>query len=201
MLDSLLTSLAPAREGLGALGFTALVVFFAEFGDKSQLVAMTLAARHRKVWSVLLGAGGALVLLSALGVLFGALVAQWLPRPWLDIAVAGLFLLFSWQALRGGDEEEAGAIAGGRPGMVLVTSFALVFLAEFGDKTQLAVAGLATVAPPWPVWLGGSLALLLNTALGVWVGGRLLAHMPGRWLHRLAGLLFLLLAGWTLWSI
>jgi putative Ca2+/H+ antiporter (TMEM165/GDT1 family) len=73
-------------------------------------------------------------------------------------------------------------------------SFILVFFAEFGDKTQLAVAGLASTYHGLPVWAGATLALLVTTVLGIIVGQRLLKRLPLGLIHKFSGVLFLLLA-------
>jgi putative Ca2+/H+ antiporter (TMEM165/GDT1 family) len=84
---------------------------------------------------------------------------------------------------------------------VFVTTFLMIFLAEFGDKTQLATAGLSAAAPPLPVWVGSTLALALTSALGVMAGRTVLQRLPLSLLHRLSGLLFLALAGYVLWDL
>jgi putative Ca2+/H+ antiporter (TMEM165/GDT1 family) len=63
-----------------------------------------------------------------------------------------------------------------------------------GDKTQLAVAGMAGTLPPVPVWVGATLALITTSALGVLVGCKLLRLMPIHRLHQVSGVLFLILS-------
>ena len=72
-------------------------------------------------------------------------------------------------------------------------------MAEFGDKTQLAVAGLAGSLPAWSVWWGASAALVTVSAIGVWAGRTLLRRLPLLWLHRSAGALFLAFAAFAAW--
>ena len=90
---------------LGSAGTTFLLVAFAEIGDKSQLVCMTLAARHRGL-PIVIGAIAAFAVLNLLAVLFGAAVAAWLPEWLVIMAVAVLFAGFGISALR--YKEEAG---------------------------------------------------------------------------------------------
>ncbi len=174
------------------------LISLAEIGDKSQLVCMALATRHRP-WPVLWGASLAFVLLNALAVLFGAGIANWVPEQVMAGIVAMLFAAFGLHALRapvddsGTDPEERG----GR--QLWLTTFLLIVVAEFGDKTQLAVAGLASTLPSLPVWLGATTALIAVSALGVWAGRTVLQRLPVRLLHQLSGglfLLFALLAAW-----
>ncbi len=173
------------------------VIFLAELGDKSQLVCMTLAARHRR-WPVLIGAVAAFVVLNSLAVIFGVGLAQWIPERLLAAAVAILFAVFGVIALRAeAADEDAPDQNWSRKGIVLAT-FMMIFLAEMGDKTQLAIAGLGATLPPVAVWTGATAALSLTSALGVWVGCRLLQVMPLHRLHQLSGVIFLVLAGLAL---
>jgi putative Ca2+/H+ antiporter (TMEM165/GDT1 family) len=161
---------------------------------------MTLAARHRR-WPVLIGAVGAFLVLNALAVIFGVALAQWIPERLLAAIVAILFAVFGIIALRSEESaEDAPERAWSHHGVILAT-FSLIFLAEMGDKTQLAVAGLAVTLPPLAVWTGATLALGLTSALGVWVGCRLLQVMPLHRLHQLSGLLFLALAALALTKV
>lgn len=174
------------------------LIALAEIGDKSQLVCMTLAARHR-AWPVIVGASVAFLLLNGLAVLFGAGIAAWVPERVMAGVVAVLFAAFGIHALRNQDDDECEAVTE-RPGHgIFLTTLLLIFVAEFGDKTQLAVAGLAGSMPPWPVWLGASAALVSISALGVWAGRTVLQRLPLHWLHRLGGAVFLIFAAIAAW--
>jgi putative Ca2+/H+ antiporter (TMEM165/GDT1 family) len=185
-------------EFLSASVSTFTLIALAEIGDKSQLVCMTLAARHRH-WPILLGAAVAFSVLNALAVLFGAAVATWVPEPVMAGIVAVLFAVFGIQSLLSKADDETGQVEE-KPGHgIFVTTLLLLLVAEFGDKTQIAVAGLAGSLAPMAVWVGATLALVMVSALGVWAGRTLLQRLPMHWLHRLAGGIFLLfaaLAGW-----
>jgi putative Ca2+/H+ antiporter (TMEM165/GDT1 family) len=173
------------------------LVALAELGDKTQLVCMILATRHPPA-PVLLGAVAAFAVLNLLAVLFGAAAAAWLPEWLIAASVAILFAVFGMRALREADAEmiEVQEYAG--RGMFL-SAFTLIFLAELGDKTQLAVAGLAGTQAALPVWVGGTLALALTSALGVLAGQTVLRRLPVRVLHRVCGGLFLVLAAGAGW--
>jgi len=178
---------------LSISGTSFLLVFLAEFGDKSQLVCMTLAARHRH-WPVLLGAVTAFAVLNLLAVLFGAVIASWIPEFWLTLIVAGLFGFFGLQSLLMKDDSDDENTEVHSSHSLFMTALLMIFVAEFGDKTQLAVAGLASTYHGVPVWIGSTLALLATTALGVIVGQRLLKRLPLGVIHKFSGVLFLLLA-------
>ncbi len=178
---------------LSSAGATFLLIALAEFGDKSQLVCMTLAARHRGL-PVILGAVAAFAFLNALAVLFGAAVAAWLPEWVVTVAVAVLFTIFGISALRYRDEDDDEDIEE-KPGHgVFATTFLLIFLAEFGDKTQIAVAGLGSTSEANAVWTGATLALACTSILGVLAGRKFLHKLPLIWIHRISGMFFLALA-------
>ncbi len=173
------------------------LIGLAELGDKTQLVCMTLAARHPPA-PVLSGAVLAFAVLNLLAVLFGASVAAWLPEWVTAAAVAVLFAAFGIKALRDADGETVVVEEKSGRG-VLFSTFGLIFLAELGDKTQLAVAGLASAQPALPVWVGGTLGLAAVSALGVLAGRTVLQRLPMRLLHQVSGALFLLLAALAGW--
>lgn len=178
---------------LSSAGTTFLLIALAEFGDKSQLVCMTLAARHRGL-PVILGAVAAFAFLNALAVLFGAAVAAWLPEWVVTVAVAALFTVFGISALRYRDEDADEEVEE-KPGHgVFATTFLLIFLAEFGDKTQIAVAGLGSTTEANAVWTGATLALACTSILGVLAGRKFLHKLPLVWIHRISGVFFLALA-------
>lgn len=178
-------------------GTAFLLIAAAEIGDKSQLVCMALAARYR-AGPVLLGAVLAFAVLNLAAVVFGAVLAAWLPEQWVAAGVAALFAVFGLHALLAGGEEEAETIqAESKHHALWLTTFLLIALAEFGDKTQLAVAGFSSAAPAVPVWLGSTLALVFTSALGVWAGRTVLQRLPMRWLHRFSGVVFLALAAFA----
>ena len=180
-------------QWLSAAGTTFLVVAFAEIGDKSQLVCMTLAARHRGL-PVVIGATAAFAVLNLLAVLFGAAVAAWLPEWLVTLAVVVLFAGFGISALRYTEDDEDDEVEE-KPGQGIVgTTFLLIFLAEFGDKTQIAVAGLGSTSEPSAVWSGATVALAMTSLLGVLAGRKLLNRLPLKWIHWISGVFFLLLA-------
>ncbi len=187
-----ITTVAPAAW-LSTAGATFLLIALAEFGDKSQLVCMTLAARHRGL-PVILGAVAAFAILNLLAVLFGAAIAAWLPEWVVTAAVALLFAVFGISALRYEEEDGDEEIAEKPSYGIFASTFLMIFLAEFGDKTQIAVAGLGSTADAMATWVGATLALACTSILGVAAGRRWLNRLPLKWIHRISGVFFLLLA-------
>jgi putative Ca2+/H+ antiporter (TMEM165/GDT1 family) len=169
------------------------LLFLAEMGDKSQLIAMTLACRFHRT-PVVIGVLSAFLVLNVLAVLAGGALFEWVPQRLVLTAAGGLFLYFAYRSWRDGEDadetEETVAIAAHG---VVVTSFLMIFLAELGDKTQLAMVGLvAGTGAPWSVLVGGTLALWSVSVIGILVGGSLLRRVSPVWMHRVAALLFLL---------
>lgn len=180
------------------IGTSFLVIVLAEFGDKSQLVCMTLAARFRGL-PVFLGATTAFGLLNGLAVIFGAALVAWIPKNYLIIGVSLLFASFGFQSLRtarghdGSEEHEPPPSQTDRN--IFLTAFLMIFLAELGDKTQIATAGLAVTASPFPVWIGATLGEAFTNMLAIVVGQKLLQRVPIKTVQKVSGLFFLLLAG------
>ena len=180
--------------GLTAPAATSFVLIAAaEIGDKSQLVCMTLASRHRGA-PVIWGAVAAFALLNSLAVMFGAAIANWLPDYLVAAAVALLFGGFGLHSLLNHEDDDEGEVVEKSGRGIFVTTLLLITVAEFGDKTQLAVVAFSSTAQPLAVWIGATLALTLTSALGVLAGRTVLQRMPLALLHKVSGLIFLVLA-------
>lgn len=179
-------------DQLGSLVGAFLLVFLAEFGDKSQLVCMTLAARYRPL-PVILGAVVAFAILNVLAVAVGSVASAWLPRSAVLCVVALLFLWFGLQSFNAEEDDEDGSPAvSGKS--VFLSALIMLFFAELGDKTQLAVMGLASTEPAVPVWLGATIALVATSLIGVIAGRALMRYVSVVWLHRASGVLFIVFA-------
>jgi len=168
----------------------------AEIGDKSQLVCMTLASRHRAV-PVVWGAIFAFAFLNTLAVVFGAAIAKWLPAYLVAATVALLFAGFGLHAILNHKEDDDEEVVEKSGHGIFFTTFLLITVAEFGDKTQLAVVAFSSTALPFAVWLGSTLALTFTSGLGVLAGRTVLQRIPLTILHRISGLIFLVLAGFA----
>src|SRR4051812_24737844 len=171
------------------------VIFVAELGDKSQLMALTFATRYR-ARDVLIGITVATLVVHLFSVGLGALVGNVLDEhQGLVSVLAGIaFLLFAAWTLRGDEltEEEASKARASRGLAVLAVGTAF-FLAELGDKTMLATVTLATREGWVGTWLGSTLGMVLADALAIWVGallGRQLPERLGRHLAAAAVLVF-----------
>jgi putative Ca2+/H+ antiporter (TMEM165/GDT1 family) len=173
-----------------------LLIFAAEIGDKSQLVCMALAVRYRAL-PVLAGSILAFLLLNSIAVIFGSAIASLIPELGIAIAVCLLFLGFGLHALLAGTDNEEVTdedLQVKSQRHILFSTFVLITLAELGDKTQLAVVALSSQSDPLSVWLGSMLALVATSIIAVWAGRTLLQRIPISLLHRMSGILFIILS-------
>jgi len=156
------------------------VIFVAELGDKSQLMALTFATRYRAL-PVLIGITVATAVVHALSVFLGAIVAINLPTAAINIVAGVAFLGFAAWTLRGDtlDEGEAARAHRNNRSAVLAASIAF-FLAELGDKTMLATITLATTGGALGVWAGSTLGMVAADALAILVGKLVGARLPER---------------------
>jgi putative Ca2+/H+ antiporter (TMEM165/GDT1 family) len=172
-----------------ALLSTFTLLFLAEMGDKTQIMAMTLAHRYR-IAPVIFGTFAAFLLLNLLAVLVGEGVSRLLPREVVLVFAGLLFLFFAYRSLNSADESDDDVSATDHR-HAWIMSFSLIFAAELGDKTQLAMVALAAqTGALWTVFVGGTLALWSVSLLGILVGRTLLRRISAKWVHRAAALLF-----------
>jgi putative Ca2+/H+ antiporter (TMEM165/GDT1 family) len=179
---------------LTALG----VVFVAELGDKTQLVALGFGARHRLL-PVVTGVVAAYAATGLLSVVVGGTLGAAFPTRAVGVASGLLFLGFAGWTLwgpedahgHGSEEDDGGDEAsdgrdGGRCGglvgqrSVVLSVAATMFVAELGDKTMLATGTLAARGNPALVWIGATLGIILSGLLGVLLGRVFGARLPAR---------------------
>ncbi|MBS0571601.1 MAG: TMEM165/GDT1 family protein [Proteobacteria bacterium] len=171
-------------------------VALAEFGDKTQLLALVLAAKYRRPWVIALGILLATLANHALAGAFGALVAQWFAPQTLRWLVAASFLAVAAWTLIPDKIDESGSAPRRGNGVLLATIIAF-FLAEIGDKTQIATAVLgAQYHPLWQVIAGTTCGMLIADVPAVWLGARFAHALPLRATRLVAATLFAALALW-----
>lgn len=171
-------------------------VAIAEIGDKTQLLSLILAARYRRPWPICAGILAATLLNHALAGSVGALVAQWFSPQWLEWLVAASFFAVAAWTLVPDKVDAADAERGDGHGVLFATTLAF-FLAEMGDKTQVATVVLAAqYAPLWQVVAGTTVGMLLANVPVVWFGTRFADRLPLRAARIGAALLFAALGAW-----
>jgi putative Ca2+/H+ antiporter (TMEM165/GDT1 family) len=168
-MDGMLTPLAVSTG----------VVALAEIGDKTQLLALVLAARFRRPWPIVTGILIATIANHAVAGLAGAWFAHLLDGPWLRWIVAGSFVAIGVWALFPDRFEDDDRPAMDRYGALITTTIAFFFV-EIGDKTQIATVALAGrfAADVAAVVAGTTIGMMLANAPAVWLGDRLAHRLP-----------------------
>jgi putative Ca2+/H+ antiporter (TMEM165/GDT1 family) len=160
--------------------FAALgLVFIAELGDKTQLVALGFGARHRLA-PVLAGIVAAYSVTNLLSVVVGGLLGAAFPTRAIGLVGGLLFLGFAVWTLRSGDDGEEDGVTSTADRSVFWSVAVAMFVAELGDKTMLATATLAAQGNPVLVWIGATVGIILSGTLGVLLGRAFGARLPER---------------------
>ena len=165
---------------LGAVLLSFGVIFVAELGDKSQLMALSFATRYRAV-PVLIGITIATALVHLISVLIGAGLGATLPTTWITLAAGLAFLGFAAWTLRGDElsSDEAGRANRSTRSAVMAASAAF-FLAELGDKTMLATITLATQHGWLGTWIGSTVGMVAADALAILLGQQLAKRVSAK---------------------
>lgn len=174
------------------------VIFVAELGDKSQLMALAFAARYR-AWPVIAGITAATAIVHLGSVALGAGFAELVPTTWVNVVAALAFFGFAAWTLRGdtlSDADRRRAQQNTRSAFVTVG--VVFFLAELGDKTMLATVTLATQHDWFGVWVGSTLGMVAADVLAIIVGRLAGARLPERYVRYGAAALFVIFGLWLL---
>jgi putative Ca2+/H+ antiporter (TMEM165/GDT1 family) len=167
------------------------IVALAEMGDKTQLLALVLAARFRKPWPIVLGILVATLANHAMAGALGAWITTVISPQTLRWILAASFMAMAlWMLIP--DKLHEGAVNGKLPRFgVFGTTTLLFFLAEMGDKTQIATVMLAARYDAW-AWVvaGTTLGMMLANAPVVWLGARITRLVPLRVVHIVSALIF-----------
>ena len=175
-----------------------LLVAASEMGDKTQLLAFSLASRFRKPWAVMAGILVATLANHALASSLGSWLSTHVPHRVMAAVLAATFIGFGLWTLKPDTLEESGKPP--RFGAFL-TTVVLFFLAEMGDKTQLATVALAArYQDPLMVTTGTTLGMLFSDGLAVMLGEKLAGKVQMKWLRWIAASLFFIFGAVSLWS-
>jgi putative Ca2+/H+ antiporter (TMEM165/GDT1 family) len=176
------------------------IVALAEMGDKTQLLSLLLAAKFRKPWPIVAGIFVATAVNHALAGAVGAWVTHALGPDVLRWVLGLSFIAMAiWMLIPDRiDEDEAGE--GTKYGVFLTTVVAF-FLAEMGDKTQVATVMLAARFDAWAsVVAGTTLGMMLANAPVVWFGDAITRKVPIKLVHTIGAIVFLVLGVLALWK-
>jgi len=181
-----------------AIASSFFLVAISEMGDKTQLLAFSLATRYRRPWVVMGGILLATLLNHALASAVGSWVSAHVPTRVMAGVLALTFLAFGLWTLKPDTLEEASGPERFGP---FLTTAALFFLAEMGDKTQLATVALAArYQSVWRVTTGTTLGMLASDGLAVFLGERLAQRVPMRWIRRAAATVFFAFGAASAWQ-
>ncbi len=177
------------------------VIFVAELGDKSQLMALTFATRFPAM-SVLIAITIATAIVHLGSVALGATVALLIPTNVISI-VAGLaffaFAAWTWRGDTLNPDDEARA-SRQTTGSVILTVGTAFFLAELGDKTMLATVTLATHEEAFGTWLGSTAGMVAADAIAIGVGRLLGTRLPERTIRIGASVAFVVFGAILVWQ-
>ena len=188
---------------VAVIGLAFALTFLAELPDKSMFASLVMGTRFRPSW-VWAGAAAAFTVHMGIAVTAGQLLTL-LPHSVVDGVVAILFIAGSaylwWSSFRPGvhEDSDAARMVGRVPTFwrVSAASFAIVFLAEWGDITQITAANLAARYDPFLIFVGGTLGLWAVAAVAVRVGAKSLKVIPMAWVQRITGTILLGLGIYT----
>jgi Ca2+/H+ antiporter, TMEM165/GDT1 family len=172
------------------------VVFIAELGDKSQLIALTFATHYRPAL-VMTGIAVATVVINAASVAVGYGLGLALPTRWISLVAGLVFIGFAVWMLRGEDNDQDVVISSSGHGVVLTVGSAFL-LAELGDKTMLAAITLASQNGWLGTWLGATTGMLAAAVLAIFVGRQLGKRLPERFVRYAAAATFAIVGVWLL---
>jgi putative Ca2+/H+ antiporter (TMEM165/GDT1 family) len=169
------------------------LVALAEIGDKTQLLSLVLAARYRKPWPIVLGIFAATLLNHAFAAALGAWISNVIGPDWMARIVGASFLIMAaWILVPDKLDDETQPDKGSHG--VFLTTAAMFFLAEMGDKTQVATVVLgARYASLVAVVLGTTLGMLLANVPVVFFGGAIATRVPVAIVRRVTAAAFALL--------
>jgi putative Ca2+/H+ antiporter (TMEM165/GDT1 family) len=174
------------------------LVFLAELPDKTMFASLLMASRGRPL-AVWIGASMAFAVHVVIAVSIGAAVFRLLPHRAAEAVVAGIFLAGAVYAILSRHQDAAGERLSRRSGAaVSLTAAGVIFLAEWGDLTQILTANLAVAYRSWlSVGVGALAALVAVAAVAVVGGSRFLSRLDVRWLRLATAVAFLGLAAYS----
>ena len=175
------------------------IVALAEMGDKTQLLSLVLAARFRKPWPIVLGIFVATAVNHAIAGAAGSWVTTALGPDALRWVLGGSFIAMAIWMLVPDKFDRDGGHSQPKYGVFVTTAMAF-FLAEMGDKTQVATVMLAARFDAWAAVVAGTtLGMMLANAPVVWFGERITRRVPIRLVHTIGAVVFLVLGVLALW--
>ncbi len=175
---------------MDAFWLSLVMIFLAELGDKTQLVALTLATCYNTS-VVLWGIFWATLAIHVFSAGIGWFIGDQLPQDWIKFVAGVAFIAFGFWTLRGDslDDDDESCKTGINPFWIVFSTF---FMAELGDKTMLSTITLASTQPFIPVWLGSTIGMVISDGLAIVVGKMLGSKLPENMIKIGAAIIFFL---------
>jgi putative Ca2+/H+ antiporter (TMEM165/GDT1 family) len=176
------------------LAVTFAVIFLAELGDKTQLITISFASKYPHV-PVFFGVFLGVSMITLLGVIVGTALFEFIPIFYVKILAGEIFVLFGvWTLYVMKMEEGVNEKVEADKKNIAFTTFIMISLAEFGDKTQFAVIALTVqYGAPIIVFIGAVLAFALVVGIGVFLGKKLSEKVSSKWIELGSALLFVII--------
>ena len=180
-----------------------LVIAIAELGDKTQLLTLALAAKY-PMEKVVYGIFSATAALMFIAVLVGGIIQRIIPMIFISILAGAFFIIYGLIIIapikkEEKKEESEKMIRSSDPFWIVFGSF---FLAEIGDKTQLATFAMtAKYGTPVQIWIGATLGMFLVNLFGLMIGNVLKNYLPEKAINYLSGGVFIVFGALTFLSI
>ena len=170
-----------------------IAVGLAEMGDKTQLSILLLSSRTREYARLLLGVMLAFLMADGFAILVGSWVTNVIPADLVQAVSGIVFLLFGILIFREAGEEAEEEPKSLSAKSTFISGFSMIFLSEWGDKTQIASALFATEYDPQMVFIGVMIALFLLSAMAIFLGRIISGRIDRRLMSRVAAALFVLI--------
>jgi len=184
--------MTPMAMPLNEIIIPLIAIGLAEMGDKTQLSVILLSSRTREYIPLLAGVMLAFLITDGFAILIGSWMTGIIPLDLLKLISGGVFILFGALILRG-DQKEAEEERGLSSGNALLSGFSLIFLSEWGDKTQIASALFATEYNPIMVFIGVMAALFILSVMAIYLGQIISQKVDRKLVSRIAGTIFLII--------
>ena len=178
-------------ETLDEILLPLVAVGLAEMGDKTQLSVLLLSSRTKQYFQLLLGVMLAFLLVDGFAILVGSWVTNVVPVHLVKLTSGAVFILFGIMTLKGYKEEDE--MSNPSPKNVFFSGFSMIFLSEWGDKTQIASALFATEYNPWMVFIGVMVALTVLSIMAIYLGRFIAGRIDRKTVTRIAGAVFMLI--------
>ncbi|MFB3766454.1 MAG: TMEM165/GDT1 family protein [Methanotrichaceae archaeon] len=167
-----------------------VAVGLAEMGDKTQLSVLLLSSRTTKYVQLLLGVMLAFLIVDGVAILVGAWLTSIVPVYLIKLISGAVFMTFGILMLMDKKEESE---TDQSPKNAFASGFSMIFLAEWGDKTQIASALFATEYNPWMVLIGVMAALAILSIMAVYLGRFISGRIDRKVITKIAGIVFILI--------